>query len=41
MLTVCDTEGAPQAVRDAVQRWFAKGRARLNAIADDIERLGE
>jgi len=39
MLTICDTEGAPQSVKDAVQRWYDKGRARLDAIADDLEKI--
>jgi len=38
MLTVCQTEGAPQAVVDAVKRWYSKGEARLEAIAKLIEK---
>ncbi len=38
MQTVCELEGAPQAVKKAVERWYDLGWARLDAIASDLER---
>jgi hypothetical protein len=41
LLTICETDGAPQAVTDAVRRWFELGRLRMQAIADEIEEAGD
>ena len=41
LMTVCDTDGAPQSVKDAVNRWYEQGWARLRAIIDDLEKLDD
>jgi len=41
LATVCDTEGAPQAVKDAAHHWYAQGWLRLDAIIKELERLDE
>lgn len=41
MQTVCETEGAPEAVKQAAHRWYEKGQARLDAIIKEIEELGD
>lgn len=41
MQTVCDNENAPDDVKAAVKNWYVKGQARLDAIANEIEKLGE
>lgn len=40
LMTLCAEEGLPDSVKKAVQRWYDKGRTRLNAIAREIEKNG-
>jgi len=37
MLTVCEREGAPQEVKEAIKRWYTKGFARLDEICKQME----
>lgn len=41
LATVCDAEGVPQSVKDAVHRWYEQGWKRLDAIIKDLEQLDE
>jgi hypothetical protein len=36
-LHICEREDAPQAVKDHVQDWFKRGRARFVCIIDLLE----
>ena len=37
--TICEMEGAPDAVKDQVQHWFDQGDERLKAIIEEIKKL--
>ena len=37
--TICEMEGAPDAVKEQVQHWFDQGDARLIAIIEEIKKL--
>jgi len=38
MLKVCETEGAPQPVIDAVVNWYEKGGQRIEILLELIEK---
>ncbi len=40
MITICETEGAPEAVKAAVHRWYDMGAKRLDCIIEELEILG-
>lgn len=37
MLEICDREDAPEALKQAVKRWYDMGRLRMEAIAEAID----
>ncbi len=39
MLTLCRNEQVPVAINNAIRRWYRLGRANMEAIAEDIEKL--
>lgn len=41
MQTICDREDVPQAVKDAVARWYTGGHARFDVIVRELENMDE
>ena len=39
LLTVCEREDAPEAVKIAVHRWFMLGRRRFDVLVDEVKEL--